>query len=537
MSHVACVSPAGVAWSGAGWRVDSSGVLRLPRGRVWTWSAHELLGAAAQLDPDALGRARPRLRVGRDGTVGSWSLDGTTVASLRAWLGDDDEPDSRDVDGAMRLAADVEATCADLGCAPASTPGTLATRVLDEGEDGPRMAPGWASIFAAAPGPLRERLIGGRVEALDLGEEEGPASYWDRRSAYVAELLRPLPVAATYRPADRPDLSADGMSWATVRVPADVDVPPLTLRVALPHGPAATLSPVGTLRARWTHAELRYALACGAQLVALGPGIHCDVAPDARLVDLARRILAARARGRRSARGLGVALVGRLQGSAATRSASIVYGSPSDMTRALLQLRRSGVALGHLRLGGEAEDERAPGWFLRTATREASAKSHGAPWVDAVLAAHVLGRARTEAAMAIVANPGRVRLVATDGILVRGRQAPRGVETGAEPGAWVRKEYGDASRVDGATAWALRRRGQWEGTAVDGWDVLRVAAERLPWDYSPGPRGRPAVVAGRAPGGGPVRVELAGTRCPVPVVVLPRRRRPEATPRQRHDAR
>jgi hypothetical protein len=147
----------------------------------------------------------------------------------------------------------------------------------------------WCSVPAASwDARVYDRVIegyyGGRVE---VGRVEAPTiERYDRRAAYPAGLLEPVPIGEPVQlDARRAALAwaraRPGVYRATVRVPEQL-APPLPVRVR-----ERIAYPYGTITGAWSHAELRYALeVAGCELVRWGGAIawaeeRADLAPYA----------------------------------------------------------------------------------------------------------------------------------------------------------------------------------------------------------------------------------------------------------------
>lgn len=110
--------------------------------------------------------------------------------------------------------------------------------------------------------------FGGRVEVFKRGKFDGPLYYYDIRSSYPWSMLDELPLyikgqhlEGGFRPP--PKRKCDwfrkpGVSEATVTVPTDTHIPLLCVRHE-----GRLVFPVGVLRGRWTHLELKAALERG----------------------------------------------------------------------------------------------------------------------------------------------------------------------------------------------------------------------------------------------------------------------------------
>jgi hypothetical protein len=119
----------------------------------------------------------------------------------------------------------------------------------------------------------RKAYYGGRVECLKLGAT-GIVSHGDVRAMYGA-IMRDieLPTPESTVLVGKSDISSDildrnGASECTVEIP-DIYAPPLPYRW---HG--MVVYPSGRIRAWWPHVELRHAIECGVEILAVHKSLY-----------------------------------------------------------------------------------------------------------------------------------------------------------------------------------------------------------------------------------------------------------------------
>jgi hypothetical protein len=331
------------------------------------------------------------------------------------------------------------------------------------GLDRPRGSPGSAAVAVLEDvlGKRRSRLrhdvdelvrlaiYGGRSECYARGEL-GPLVQLDRRSAYVAHLLDPLPVGGEGVVTTRPSLKAEGVSIARVSVePGACLLPVLPCRARL-EGEERTVYPWGEWTGAWTHAELRAARDRGYRVKLVRGVVWPRLTRSGSYARFARLVEDATARGHKLAKRVGVALVGRLHVGRESRVVVPFQVQPGATARAVAE--RLGIGPGDVVLGGGTGPGRR-GPDIAVLSREARC----APaWADPAAAVAILAANRLELLRVLEANATRAIACATDAVMLRGLEPAAGVEADAGRfGDWRVDFEATSSTVTGPTAYAL----------------------------------------------------------------------------------
>lgn len=363
------------------------------------------------------------------------------VYSLCRWIVDPLSSAESIADAGLEVAA----ACYSLGLdRPRGSPGSAAVAVLEDvlGKRRSRLRHDVDKL-------VRLAVYGGRMECY-ARDDVGPVIQLDRRSAYVAHLLEPLPVGGDGRLTDKPDLRAEGVSVARVSVePGACVLPVLPCRARL-EGEERTVYPWGEWVGAWAHSELRAARDRGYR-VKLLRGVHWPrLTRSGSYARFAAMIEDATRRGHPLCKRVGTALVGRLHVGRESRVVVPFSVLPGEGAREVA--KRLGIGPGDVIVGGgTGPGRRGPDVAILSRTARCAPA-----WADPAAAVAILAAARLELLRVIEANADRVVSCATDSVILRGHELARDVDLDeGRFGQWREDFRAHAATVTGPTAYRL----------------------------------------------------------------------------------